>query len=172
MSMGDGSAGDWNPDDPVPAEYAASPPPRPRSLAFWVGLGVLVTGLVLAVASVPFVNASVQRSQALGRYAEASTKAGFAATLGDDTVVTGQELADLTGLDAASASAMRQFLLDGDSLRFNLSNEGVNGRRGAEEDAYRKLAWSADRLAEVLAVDGSIQQTLDAAGRRGLPRAD
>ncbi|TFC52192.1 hypothetical protein E3T26_06175 [Cryobacterium sp. TMT1-21] len=170
MSDGAWPNGAWNsgsPDAPGPAEYVTVPLPPTRGPAFWVGLGVLVIGLVLGVASVPFVNSSVQRSQALGRYAEASTKAGFAATLGDETVVTAQELAGLTQLDAASAPAMRQFLLSGDSFRFNLSNEDVNGRRSAEEDAYRQLASSADRLADVLAVDGAIKETLNAAVAEG-----
>lgn len=132
-----------NDASPAPTAPIAQPK-RPFGVAFWLGLAVLIVGVIVAVLGVRTAVASYERGQDLAHYAEASGEAHQAASVGAEAVAIGQQLLALHQSMAEAAPDLRQVLLDGDehdftseAREFNQDNHRV-GELRAEMVVFAK----------------------------------
>lgn len=139
------------------AEGPVTPPRRPPGATFWLGVVVLAAGLVVAALGVRAAADSYQREQDLKRYAEASTKARYAASVGAEAVSTGQQLLALDQSDATGTPELRRLILARDSQGFNNRKQELNRESTRQTELASNLALLAVELRRALARDGPIE---------------
>ncbi|MEZ5143361.1 MAG: hypothetical protein R2726_12710 [Acidimicrobiales bacterium] len=136
----------------------STPPKRPPGVGFWLGLVVLVAGLVVAVLGVRAAVASYQRDQDISGYAEASTKGHYTAKVGAEAVAAGQQLLTLDQQDLAGARDAQQALAAQRTSDFNAKRAELNTRNAQQSLQENRLADLDQELRRALAKTGALGQ--------------
>ena len=144
---------------PAPVDSSTSQGRR-AGVAFWLGLVVLLAGIVVAVLGVRAVGGAYQRHLDLGQYSQASSEAHSAASIGADAVTTGQRLLELNRSDGTATAEMRQLLIDGNRDGY-ITRGKDNNRESADQSAMMKAMSTLDDGLRKVLVDHAMRPKSD-----------
>jgi len=119
-------------------------------MAFWLGLAVLMIGIVVAVLGVRSAAAAYQRHLDLERYTTASAEAHDAASIGADAVTAGRQLLALDRSDASAATEMRKLIMDGKTDGYTSRAAVVNRESSDQARLVNAMVAFHDKLRRAL----------------------